>query len=976
MRKRIELFLLLITFSLISFAQNKTIIGGVFDSDTKESVIQATVQLLKSDSTFITGSLSNEEGHFKIVAPKEGKYIIKITSVGYVSLYKNITIGANDTTSVGKLILKADAVMLKGTTITRNAAKVTLKEDTFIYNSSAYKTPEGSTIEELVKRLPGATVSDDGKITINGKEVNKILIDGKEFMTGDTKTALKNIPVSIIDKIKSYDDKSDLAKATGIEDGEEQTVLDFGVKQGMNKGVFGNVDLGIGTKSRYAERAMGAVFKDDLKAMAFASANNTNDMGFPGGGGRGAWGQNNNGLNALKMVGTNINYEKKDKLKIDGSLRWNHSNGDIASIASTENFVGNISSFTNSNSNTYKRGNEWNGNMRIEWKPDSMTTLLFRPEISISKSDNIDISRSAQFNVNPNLYGTDIFSTSVFNAMQADSALVNSGLENSVSYTNSQSYKLSIQATRKLNNNGRNIALRANVSHSNTNSNQISTNEVHLYQVLNSAGLDSAYQINRYLVSPEKNTSYSIKATYSEPIAKRVYLQFGYQFKYGLNTGNRSTYDFSNLGENFFSSITPTYRAWDSYLSLLPNNYLTYLDEDLSRSSRYQNYTHDIELAIKMNRKAYQLNAGVKFEPQRTHFVQSYLGVNTDTVRNVFNITPTLDFRYKFSDVSQLRFSYNGRTNQPSITQLLDIRDNSNPLNIRLGNPGLKPAFVSTFRLFYNNYNQKRQQSIMTFINFSTTRNGISNRVDYDATTGGRITRPVNINGNWDAMGVFMFNTALDSLGKFNVNSFSSINYNNYVGYLTQNAQTQAQKNITRALTLSERASLSYRISWVEVELNGSLNYTNSRNKLQASNNLNTWQFSYGSNLTFYLPWNMQLTTGLGQNSRRGFNDKAMNTNEFVWNAQVSQSFLKGSPLTISLQLYDILHNMSSVSRTITALQRSDVSYNTINSYAMLHVIYKVNLFGGKNAKGGPEGGPGRPGGMMPMGGFGRMPRR
>ena len=193
--------------------------------------------------------------------------------------------------------MEPDAIMLKGATVTARASKVTLKADTFMYNASAFRTPEGSVVEELVKRLPGAEVDDNGTIKINGKEVKKILVDGKEFMTGDTKTALQNLPTNIIDRIKAYDQQSDLARVSGIQDGEEETVLDFGIKPGMNKGLMANIDLGIGTHSRYFGRGMGAVMKDNLKVMLFTRANNVNDMGFPGGGGGGRWGQQRQGLN-------------------------------------------------------------------------------------------------------------------------------------------------------------------------------------------------------------------------------------------------------------------------------------------------------------------------------------------------------------------------------------------------------------------------------------------------------------------------------------------------------------------------------------------------------------------------------------------------------------------------------------------------------------------------------------------------------
>ena len=273
--KRSILMMLLVFVTMASFAQDRLITGVITDRDTKDPVEQVTIQLLKTDSTYVSGALSNEQGLFHIKAPANGKYLLKISSVGYKTTVKRVQIADDKNLAMGNVVLGADAIMLKGAVVTAMAQKVNLKEDTFVYNSAAYRTPEGSVVEELVKRLPGAEVSDDGTIKINGKEVKKILVDGKEFMTGDTKTALKNLPTSIIDKIKAYDEKSDLSKVTGIDDGEEQTVLDFGVKKGMNKGVISNIDLGVGNKNRYNMRGMGAYFNDNNRFMLFANANNT-----------------------------------------------------------------------------------------------------------------------------------------------------------------------------------------------------------------------------------------------------------------------------------------------------------------------------------------------------------------------------------------------------------------------------------------------------------------------------------------------------------------------------------------------------------------------------------------------------------------------------------------------------------------------------------------------------------------------------
>lgn len=982
MRKSFLLAILLL-MTTIAFAQKREISGFLVDSESKEPLSLATVQLLKMDSTFISGAMSNDSGKFVIQAPANDKYLLKVTSVGYIPTVKRIQMQDDHDLNMGLLQVLANSTLLKEAVVKAQALKVTVKEDTFIYNSAAYRTPEGSTIEELVKRLPGAQVDDDGKITINGKEVKKILVDGKEFMTGDTKTAMKNIPTSIIEKVKAYDQKSDLARVTGIDDGDEQTVLDFGTKPGNNKGLMANVDVGVGTKDRYSSRLFGGYFNSDWRVFGMGNANNVNDMGFGGRGG--GFGRGRNGLNASKMVGANINYEKKDTLKVDGSVRWNHSDGDAYSKTSSENFVSTVGSFSNSINQNYSRSNSWNAQFRVEWTPDTMTNIMFRPTMSYSTSDGLSASQSASFNEDPYTYVTSPLDELA--ALSADSVVVNSNKNSSMSYSKNKSFGAMLQFNRKLNSKGRNVTLRADANYSDSESNSLSMNNVHLYQMKDQYGNDSTYQTNRYSLTPSKKWNYTLQATYSEPLWKGAFLQLRYRFNYSYSKSDRNTYDFSNLGEDFFSSLSTGYRMWNNYLDYLATEtgmpYSDYLDKDLSRFSEYKNYTHSIELMLRMIRTKWQLNAGVLAQPQKSHYVQDYQGVSADTTRNVFNVSPTFDFRYRFNKVSNLRLNYRASTSQPSISDLLDIYDDSDPLNISTGNPGLKPSFTQRFSLFYNSYFQQTKQAAMAHVNFSTTNNSISRRVTYNDVTGGRLTRPENINGNWDLNAALMFNTPLDSAGNWNVNTFTNFSYNNNVGYVTLGRNQDSQKNTTKDMNINERLSASYRNDWLEVEFDGSLNYRHSRNQLQATSNLDTWQFSYGLNFNVQAPWGTTLATDVHMSSRRGYSDASLNTNEFVWNAQLSQSFLKGKPLTIMLQFYDILHNQSNFSRSISASQRTDTEYNAINSYAMLHINYRLNLFGSKEARrgmrggpgDGPGDGPGRGGGFRPGpppgGGFG-----
>ena len=967
--RRLLVLMMTVSLAVLSVHAQRMVSGKVIEQDTQDAVIQATASILSGEKV-VSNGVTNTDGAFRVKAPSDGTFTLKITYVGFKTYTKKITIKDGKDFNAGTISLSPDAIMLKGATVTARASKVTLKADTFVYNAAAFRTPEGSVVEELVKRLPGAEVSDDGTIKINGKEVKKILVDGKEFMTGDTKTAIKNLPTNIIVRIKAYDKQSDLARVSGIEDGEEETVLDFGIKQGMNKGIMANADLAIGTKDRYSGRIFGGIMNSATKIFLMTNANNTNDMGFPGGGGGGRWG-GRQGLTATKMTGLNLNYEGS-KLKLDGSIRWNHSNGDALSKVSRQTIYSEtVSQYSNSLSRNFTRSNGWDARMRLEWTPDSMTNIMFRPSFRLNSNDGDNNSLEASFTDDPYKY--------VKSPLDEMSTLINNGLvqndrtQTSVSYSDSKNLNGMLQFNRRLSNTGRNITLQLNAGWSDGDSKSISNSLIDYYNT----GVITGDTINRYSITPTKNWNYSARITYSEPILPRTYLQFSYQYQYRYTKSDRGTYDFSSLP--VVAPWAGGYRSWDSYLDQFGvRNIDPYRDDSQSRYSEYQNYIHTAEVMLRIVRSAYTFNVGVQMVPQKSHFIQDYKGVHADTVRTVTNFAPTMDFRWKRSQQSQLRFTYRANTSQPSMSDLLDITDNSDPLNIQKGNPGLKPSFTQNFRLNYNDYIQKYQRAIMTFVNFSTTANSISNKTTYNPETGGRITKPENINGNWNGMVGFMFNTALDSAAFFNVNTFTNLNYAHNVGYVSVDLNSDSQKSVTTTLGVMERLAASYRNDWLEFELSGMVNYNHSRSELQKNNNLDTWMFTYGGMIGLTAPWGTSLTTNMNMQSRRGYNDASMNTNELIWNAQLSQSFLKGNALTISLQLYDILQQQSNISRSITASMRTDTEYNAINSYGMLHVIYRLNLFGGKAGRqgfGGPGGGPGGRGGRGGFGGPGGGPR-
>lgn len=392
--------LLVTTLSAFSQTKNITVSGRVVE-DTKEPAIQATVQLLLlPDSVQASGTATTAQGYFTLPKVSAGKYVLKVSYIGFKSQYIPLHLYATTTAkNVGTLTLETDAVMLAEAVVTAEAPQVQVVEDTLVYTSSAYRTPEGAMLEELVKKLPGAEIDDEGNVKINGKDLSKIMVDGKEFFGGDVKTGLKNLPVDMIEKLKTYDKKSDLARITGIDDGEEETVLDLTVKKGMNQGWFGNADVAGGTEDRYMGRFMLNRFVDKTQVSVVGSANNVNDQGFSGGGGPPRW-RRNNGLTATKMLGVNF-ATQTDKLELGGSARYNYQDGDIASIGSTEDFLPDGNSYSNSNSRQRNKAKNFNADFRMEWKPDSMTNIIFRPNFSYGKTDNLSNSESGTFNSDP-----------------------------------------------------------------------------------------------------------------------------------------------------------------------------------------------------------------------------------------------------------------------------------------------------------------------------------------------------------------------------------------------------------------------------------------------------------------------------------------------------------------------------------------------------------------------------------------------
>ena len=974
MKKYLFLVLLIGLSSAISFAQSGrvSVAATVLDEADNSPVVQATVQLLSlPDSMMVVGDVTNLDGRFKLTT-RPGKYVLKVSFVGYLSYIKQVQLTkAKPLLNLGNIILKSDAIMLKEAVITAEAPQVTVSGDTLGYSASAYRTSEGAALEELVKKIPGAEVDDDGNVKLNGKEIKKLLVDGKEFFGGDVKTGLQNLPADMVDKINAYDRQSDNARITGIDDGEEEAVLDIKVKKGMNQGWIGNLNAGAGTEDRYSVNTNVNRFSshgdNSNQFSLIGRVNNVNDRRF---GGPGGMMGGNRGLNTSKEVGLNYAMETK-KVDFGASIRYNNRKNDVHSVGQVENFLpsGN-SSFSNSNTSNLNKNQNLNAFMRLEWRPDSMTTFFMRGSLSWGDTESGSESMSATFNADPYAIVADPNKYLDFDSdsnEELDKIRVNASNNGSLSDGNSLSANGNMQLTRKLNDKGRNISLRLTGIYGDSESDRFSRNLTRYYS---GDGIPTFNEdtIRRYITTPTNNYKLGAQLSYSEPIADRVYLQFSYRFQYGYSESDNSTYNMpfewvlaNKLAGNYSNEME--------------------LDPDQSKYAEYKTYEHDARMTFRVNRETWRMSAGLAFRPQSTELAYRKGDVDTVATRSVFNFSPEVDFRYQPEKQTQLRISYRGRTSDPSMENLLPITDDSNPLNIRTGNPGLKPSFSHNLNMHFNTFNMDAQRTIFSHVNGSFIQNAISQIRKYNESTGGWTTMPENINGNWTVFGMVGMVTALKSNKKFTIETFTNARYANNVGYVTTGEMKDAQKNTTTNLTLGERLGARYRNNWLELGINGSINYTFEKDKLNPINNQEPYTFSYGGNLQVFAPWGTTVTSYITNQARRGYSDASMNKNELIWNAQVAQSFLKGS-LTLSLEWNDILREQSNITRSLTSSGRSVYTYNGVNSYGMVRVIYRLNIFGSKEARekmmnrgGGFGPGMGGPGPMgRGMGGPGRRP--
>lgn len=902
------------------------VIRGTVADKQGEPLVGATVRLLKPDSTRVGATIADADGRFAITNVSNGRYILLAEYVGSTPQARDVMVKDADI-RVKKMLLEESATTLKEAVVEGIRTPMKVMQDTVEFAADTYKTQPNAVVEDLLKRLPGVEVSSDGKITANGKEVSKILVDGKEFFSDDPKVASKNLPVNMVDKLQVVDRKSDLARLTGVDDGEDETVINLTVKKGMKNGWFGQAEAGAGTDSRYMGAFTVNRFWNDNQMTLLGAINNINEMGFSDGGSRFRRFGGSNGITTARSLGINFNVGNKEIFRIGGDIMYSNTSRRTTTQRNRQYLFPDSTSYVNSYSRSRDRGHNVRADLRLQWNPNEWNTFEFRPRMS--------------FNVN--------------DSWSADTSLTTSGTMQRVTYSRNAAYSHgkswefggeAIYNHKFANRPGRSFSVQARLQASNVRERENSWSRNEFFLLNDSIDLYDQVDNNHTW-----SNTFNTRVSWTEPLGdvkNGNFLTFAYSFRYRWNNADKMVYD------------DPEPRPWvDGWLGDYGSNLGSLIwNQDLSNQFRNDYMNQDIRAGFKHVTKSLNLDAGLSLVPQMSKSVD-LINHERDIRRNVLNFAPYMRYRWRITKTRSLMVNYRGRSSQPSISQMQPVADMSNPLRIVVGNPDLDPTFSHNIQMRFNDFNPQGQRSFMLMANAQVSQNAVVSRSTFNRETGGQVTTYENVNGVWNMMMMGMFSTPLANKS-WTVNAHAFARYSHDVGF------SNGSRMLTRNLNINIMPSIAFRPDNLELEVRPRYSFQQTRSSVQTGNNRTVHSYGGMFNGTYYAPFGLVISTDLNWAKTSGYSE-GYNSNQCLWNATLSYQFLRDRSLTVSAKAYDLLQQRKSIMRQNGNNYIDDTMYNSLTRYFMFTVAWKFNTFGKGNEpesrNRGPWGGPGGPGG-------------
>ena len=874
------------------FAQN-TLKAIVLDSLTRAPIEAASLSIKYiGERNPRHYALTDSAGRAVITKLPTGRGEVRVDYVGYNPVVRTFDVkrGEND---MGTVYLSTSNT-LSSITVSATGNQMLVKQDTIEFNASSFKVEEADMLEELIKKLPGVEI-EDGKIIADGKEVKKIMIDGKTFFMDDPALASKNIPAKIVEKIRLLDRQSDEARFTGIDDGEEETVLDLSLKNGIFDNWFGNLGGGYGSDRRYEGALLAGRFTNTAQLSILGNTNNTNNAGFRDMAmdmltslvGNAATG---NGVTTSKMGGANYNYESKNKkLKTQNSYLYSSSDQVIEQtvdrVSSLSDEVTQYSHSQNSSRNK-TRGHRFNS--ETVYSPSENTSFTLKPNIQIGSGD---FSRGRNFSTLRN----------------ADST--NRGTSSSFGDNNSSKGGVTFVWRQRLGKPGRTMALVLNYNFSRNTADGNNLSSTYYFKngdISRTKDIDQSYH--------RRNTSngYAVYLTYTEPLGRNYFLQFAHRSAKSRSTTLRNTFDYN-----------PETGAYD-----IP-------DEDQTRDYKGDFTTRRYEVSFRKQEKRYNFMLGASLQPSRTKST----GRGKDTSYTVCNFAPTARFVHRFDGSKYLRVTYRGTTSQPSLNQLLPIKDNSNPLVVQEGNDHLNPSFTHNLDTEYRTGKRNRYRWFSVTFRGRYTTNSIINKKTY-TPDGVQMRQYVNSDKGIYSLDLrLMYNYRIPDTDLY-WNLWTRSALNNGISYL--NVNSQFEENVTTSLNLGLNNRLSYRLDDFEATAQLALSYRRTWYSSNSLDNLSVWtnRLSASVNWTIDKTWN--LSSDLNYRFFAGYSE-GYGKSQTIWNASVSKTFFR-KRMTAKVKVYDILKSNKAISRTNAENYWQDTRNNTLGRYLMFTLLYRFGI--------------------------------
>lgn len=944
------------------------------DAKTGEPVSFATVSLTaKGGSKPLKYVLSDESGTAVLTPLPKGNYTLRADLLGYKSFSRELSI--DKTVDLGTVKMDQDNEVLEAATVEAVGNPIIVKKDTIEYSASSFKTTDNDMLEELLKKLPGVEVDSDGTITANGETITKIMIDGKEFFLDDPQMATKNIPAKIINKIKVVEKKSEQAEFTGIDDGDEEHVIDLSIKPGMMDGWFGNLMAGGGHDMpdkgyytdglnpgedgwRYQGAGMIGRFTKKSQISIILNANNTNNRGFNDmsssmmqtmrgarGMGRGIGGWGRNGITTSWMGGANGAFDLfDDKMELNANYMYGGSRRYVEEQSSRTTYMDDGSSLIYDN-NGYNISNSQGHRfgVRIDHKFSENTSILFEPRFNFGTGDFTEYS--------------DFLTLS---QRGEDTDTTNLGFNSNSGFNKNWTASGFLLFRQRLGKPGRTLSAMLNYNFSNNvleGLNQSLTTTFDEFDSPQDSIINQRYDQN------SRSSSFSARFVYTEPLGHDFFLEANYSFSYNISKSLKDTY---NSGEGYaldrVNGSMAYNRTGEVYDDTYSNNIL----------NRYINQSAGLNFMYQKNKLRAQLGASVR--PTNTYNETN--GEEYDS--KVLNWSPEAMFSYDINDNTMVRLFYFGRSSQPSTSQLMPVPDNSDPLNVSLGNPYLIPYFNHNIRGMFGYTNKDTFTSVHGRFGGSIVQDGIVNAQWYDEN-GAQYSIPVNGPGSGSVDARVMVNSPFGRNSKFSVFSMTYARYNessSFIGktdafdtgdyYVPETAEFDYDRfhvdfedmgsemftrNRTQTVNFTQRLRFTFRSDLVELNIGGRTRYSKSWYTITSSNQKATWNNQVDFSMNWTLPKGFGLDTDLDYNWYNGYTTPQ--EDEFVLNAEISKLLFKDK-FTLALKAYDILNQSKNLSVSDASNYHLETRNNTLGRYIILSLTYRFGTFGG------PGGGPGR----------------